>query len=72
MIGDGFSRYLIGSGTHPRTLELEAEYADSHDDLAARVFLGGGADEVNNFEMAASRIVTQDPAQRGPRRTRAL
>ena len=55
----GFSRYLIGSGTHPRTLELEAEYAESHDDLSARIFVGAGGDEVNNFDMAASRIVSR-------------
>ena len=55
----GFSRYLIGSGTHPHTLELEAQYAQSHDDLSARVFLGAGAGEVNNFDMSASRIVSR-------------
>ena len=55
----GFSRYLIGSGTHPRTLELEAEYAESHEDLSARVFVGAGGDEVNNFDMSASRIVSR-------------
>ena len=55
----GFSRYLIGSGTHPRTLELEAEYAESHENLSARVFVGAGGDEVNNFDMSASRIVSR-------------
>ncbi|MCY4074005.1 MAG: hypothetical protein OXH04_01085 [Acidobacteria bacterium] len=54
-----FSRYLIGSGTHPHTLELEAEYAASHDDLPARVFLGGGAGEVDNVDLSASRIVSR-------------
>ena len=55
----GFGRFLIGSGTHPRTLELEAAYAASHDDLPARVFVGCGAGEVNNLEMAASRLVSR-------------
>jgi predicted alpha/beta superfamily hydrolase len=55
----GFSRYLIGSGCHPQTLALEAQYAESHDDLAARVFVGAGSDEVNNLDMAASRIVSR-------------
>ena len=55
----GFSRYLIGSGTHPHALELEAQYAESHDDLAARIFLAAGANEVNNFDMSASRIVSR-------------
>ena len=55
----GFGRYLIGSGTHPQTLDLEAAYAESHDDLPARVFVGCGADEVNNLEMAASRLVSR-------------
>ena len=55
----GFARYLIGSGTHPQTLEMEAAYAASHDDLPARVFVGAGAGEVNNFEMAASRLVSR-------------
>lgn len=55
----GFGRYLIGSGTHPRTLDMEAAYAESHDDLPARVFVGCGADEVNNLEMAASRLVSR-------------
>ena len=54
-----FSRYLIGSGTHPHTLELEAQYAKSHGDLSARVFLAAGANEVNNFDMSASRIVSR-------------
>ena len=55
----GFGRYLIGSGTHPQTLELEARYAASHDDLPARVFVGAGAGEVNNLEMSASRLVSR-------------
>lgn len=55
----GFGRYLIGSGTHPQTLDMEAAYAESHDDLQARVFVGCGADEVNNLEMAASRLVSR-------------
>ena len=54
-----FSRYLIGSGTHPETLKLEAQYAESHDDLPARVFVGAGSDEVNNLDMSASRIVSR-------------
>ena len=55
----GFSRYLIGSGTHPHTLQLEADYAASRDDLPARVFLGAGAKEAGNLEMAASRIISR-------------
>jgi predicted alpha/beta superfamily hydrolase len=55
----GFSRYLIGSGCHPQTLELESQYAESHNDLPARVFVGAGSDEVNNLDMAASRIVSR-------------
>ena len=54
-----FSRVLIGSGTHPETLKLEAHFAESHDDLRARVFIGAGGDEVNNFSMSASRIVSR-------------
>ena len=54
-----FSRFLIGSGTHPETLKLEAHFAESHDDLRARVFIGAGGDEVNNFSMCASRIVSR-------------
>ena len=55
----GFSRYLIGSGTHPETLKLEARFAESHDDLSACVFIGAGGDEVNNLSMSASRIVSR-------------
>ncbi len=54
-----FSRYLIGSGTHPQTPMLEAQYAESHSDLVARVFLGAGSREVSDLNMSASRIVSR-------------
>lgn len=54
-----FSRYLIGSGTSVQTLKLEGEYAESHDDLPARVFLGASSDEVNSLAASASRLVSR-------------
>jgi predicted alpha/beta superfamily hydrolase len=54
----GFSRYLIASGTNKLTLELEAKYAESHEDLSARVFIGAGSGELS-FEMSTARIVSR-------------
>ena len=48
---DTFSRYVIGSPSllvaRPAIFDQEAEYAATHDDLAARVFFGIGADETH-------------------------
>ena len=48
---DTFSRYVIGSPSlwwHDHVIfDQEAEYAATHDDLAARVFFGIGADETH-------------------------
>jgi predicted alpha/beta superfamily hydrolase len=56
---DAFSRYLIASGTHPGTLDLEAKYAASHDDLPARVFIGAGSDELTPIGLSAVRAVSR-------------
>lgn len=55
----GFSRYLIGSGTHAQTIELEEKYAKSHEDLPARVFLSAGNEEVTDPELAAGRLASR-------------
>jgi predicted alpha/beta superfamily hydrolase len=48
---DTFTRYVIGSPSlwwHSRAIfDQEAEYAATHDDLAARVFFGIGSDETH-------------------------
>jgi predicted alpha/beta superfamily hydrolase len=48
---DTFTRYVIGSPSlwwhDKQILDMEAEYAATHDDLAAAVFFGIGADETH-------------------------
>jgi predicted alpha/beta superfamily hydrolase len=53
-----FSRYIIGAGTHLLTMELEAKYAESNKDMAARVFIAAGGHELE-LEMASSRIISR-------------
>jgi len=54
-----FQRYIIGSGTNPLTMDLEARHAAEHDDLPAKVFIGAGDLEANNVGMASQRIVSR-------------
>lgn len=56
---DAFSRYLLASGTHPGTLGLEAKYAETHDDLSARVFIGAGSGELNPILLSAVRAISR-------------
>ncbi len=53
-----FSGYIISSGTSRETMQLEEEYAASHEDLPARVFVGAGNGELN-LAMSAARIVSR-------------
>jgi len=55
----GFQRFMISSGTNGLTLDLEAEYAASNDDLPAKVFIDAGDLEANNVGMSAQRIVSR-------------
>jgi predicted alpha/beta superfamily hydrolase len=60
---DAFSRYLIASGIHHQTLDhLEAKYAESHDDLPARIFIAAGSSEVTNVMLSAVRAVSRTVA----------
>ncbi|MFF4056477.1 alpha/beta hydrolase [Streptomyces sp. NPDC001668] len=56
-----FSRYLAGSpalsGCEDLLFTLEADYAATHDDLAAKVFLGAGEAELTDPFVAAADIV---------------
>ena len=54
-----YRRWIIGSGTNLLTLDLEAEYARSHEDLAAELFIGTGELEASNLAMSAQRIVSR-------------
>ncbi len=56
---DAFDRMILGSGTNVLTLELEEEYAESHDDLDVRLFIGAGDLEVGNKGLSAQRIVSR-------------
>jgi uncharacterized protein len=54
---DGFTKYLISSpGSAVDAPRMEAEYAASHDDLDARVFISAGGAEMTNYGMATARI----------------
>lgn len=56
-----FGRYLAGSpalsGCEDLLFTLEAEYAATHDDLAAKVFLGAGEAELTDPYLAAADIL---------------
>jgi len=56
-----FGRYLAGSpalsGCEDLLFTLEAEYATTHDDLAAKVFLGAGEAELADPYVAAADVV---------------
>lgn len=54
-----FDRFVIGSGTNGLTIEMEAEYADEHDDLDAKVFIGMADGEINNPGLSAQRLVSR-------------
>ena len=54
-----FNRFIIGSGTNALTMEREAAYAEDHDDLDARVFIGVADGEVNNPGLSAQRLVSR-------------
>lgn len=54
-----FDRFVIGSGTNGMTIELEAAYAEGHDDLDARVFIGMADGEINNPGLSAQRLVSR-------------
>ncbi|MYE16761.1 MAG: hypothetical protein F4Y07_09815 [Gemmatimonadetes bacterium] len=54
-----FDRFIIGSGTNGLTIELEADYAEEHDDLDARVFVGMADGEINNPGLSAQRLVSR-------------
>ncbi|MEO3828869.1 alpha/beta hydrolase-fold protein [Actinomadura sp. B10D3] len=58
---DAFGRYLAGSpalsGCEDLLFTLEAEYAATHDDLPARVFLGAGEAELADPYVAAADVV---------------
>ncbi len=56
---DAFDRYILGSGADGKTLQLEAEYAASHDDLDKIVFVALGSLEWTNKGMAAQRIISR-------------
>lgn len=55
---DAFRKMIIGSpyldGVHGAVFALEAEYATSHDDLEAKVFLGVGEKEADEYFLAIS------------------
>jgi len=53
-----FKRFIIGSGTDGQAIVKEAEYAKTHDDMDARIFVGAGDMEVNDIGMSAQRIVS--------------
>ena len=54
-----FGRFIIGSGTNGMTIDLEAAYAEDHDDLDARVFIGMADGEINNPGLSAQRLVSR-------------
>ena len=54
-----FDRFIIGSGTNGLTIEMEAAYAEEHDDLDARVFIGMADGEINNPGLSAQRLVSR-------------
>ena len=68
---DTFTRYVIGSPSlwwHDKEmLDREAAYAAMHDDLAADVFFGIGADETNEGRRARSRPARSAGASEGLR-----
>lgn len=57
-----FDKVIIGSpyleGIRGAVLETEAEYAQNNDDLEASLFIGVGADETEEYFLAASGIVS--------------
>ncbi len=59
---DAFTKMIIGSpyleGVRGAVLDAEAQYAQQHDDLDVAVFLGVGADETEEYFLAASGIVS--------------
>jgi predicted alpha/beta superfamily hydrolase len=55
----GFSRYVLGSCVTRRALELEDIYAQTHDDLDAKVFISAGELEANNLALSAIRGVSR-------------
>ena len=58
-----FGRFIIGSGTNGLTIDLEAEYANDHDDLDAKVFIGMADGEINHAPLCAQRSdQPHDPA----------
>jgi predicted alpha/beta superfamily hydrolase len=67
-----FDRYIISSPSlwwdHHAIFEREAQWADSHDDLAARVYLGIGALETDEGRRAESANLPADHPNR-PART---
>ncbi|MYA09855.1 MAG: hypothetical protein F4237_09810 [Gemmatimonadetes bacterium] len=54
-----FGRFIIGSGTNGLTIDLEAEYAENHDDLDARVFIGMADGEINHAPLCAQRLISR-------------
>jgi len=54
-----FSRYVIGSGTNPLSLDLEEAYAKTHNDLNATVFFGMGDLEPGKPLWSALRLVSR-------------
>ena len=56
---DAFGRMILGSGVNGKSLELEAQHAEKHDDLDVRLFIGAGDLEANNLGMSAQRIVSR-------------
>lgn len=59
---DAFNKMIIGSpyleGVRGAALEAEARYAAQHDDLSTALFIGVGADETEEYFLAASGIVS--------------
>lgn len=52
-----FTKYILCSPSGAVDLAgLEAEYAEGHDDLEARVFVAAGGDELTDYAMASSGI----------------
>ena len=54
-----FGRFIIGSGTNGLTIDLEAEYANDHDDLDAKVFIGMADGEINHAPLCAQRLISR-------------
>ena len=53
-----FKRYFIGSGTGAVALAMERKYAETHDDLNARVFIGAGDIEADGLFGASQRLLS--------------